>query len=36
MLESVITYIITTLIGIAIGFLGTKFKKNKKRAWNMN
>lgn len=31
MLESVITYIITTLIGIAIGFLGTKLKKNKKK-----
>lgn len=31
MLESVITYIITTLIGVAIGFLGTKFKKNKKK-----
>ena len=31
MLESIITYIITTLIGIFIGFLGTKFKKNKKK-----
>ena len=31
MLESVITYVITTLIGIAIGFLGTKLKKNKKK-----
>lgn len=31
MLESIITYIITTLIGVAIGFLGTKLKKNKKK-----
>lgn len=31
MLESIITYITTTLIGVAIGFLGTKLKKNKKK-----
>lgn len=31
MLESIIIYIITTLIGIAIGFLGSKLKKNKKK-----
>lgn len=31
MWEQILTYIITTIIGVAIGFLGTKLKKNKKK-----
>lgn len=31
MLESVIVYIITTIIGAILGFIAAKFKKNKKK-----
>lgn len=31
MLESVIVYIITTVVGAILGFIATKFKRNKKK-----
>ena len=31
MLESIIIYIITTAIGAILGFIATKFKRNKKK-----
>lgn len=31
MLETIITYIVTTILGAVIGFVATKFKKNKKK-----